>query len=105
MSSKSQSKGFLFTVEAAVVLIVLIFLFLSFHNPPFQKINLGNEVLFMQVQDVVEACSLKNDYSTSCIKQVEKVNPHVKITCVSEKHKCKSPLINRSYLQVSAELA
>ncbi len=55
----------------------------------------------MQVQDVVEACSLKKDYSKNCIRQVEKVNPHIKVTCVSQDNECKNPLINRSYLQVS----
>ena len=76
-----SSKGFLFTTEAVIVFIVLIFLF--FHSFSFSKVNLNKELMFMQVQDVVEACSLKKDYSKNCIKQVEEVNSHIKISCVS----------------------
>ena len=101
----NSSKGFLFTVEAVVVFLVLIFLF--YHSFSFSRVDLNNELMFMQVQDIVEACSLKKDYTENCIKQVEEVNPHIKISCISFSKsikKCFNPLIDRDYIQVSAEL-
>gem|GEM_PF-5467950 len=102
MLLKSQkNKGFLFTVEAIVVLIMIFYLF--FHFSSYESLNLNNEILFMQVQDITEVCSLKKDYSLNCIKQLEEINPHIKIKCVSVKKECKNPLINRDYIQVTAK--
>ena len=97
-----KSKGFLFTVEAGVVLIVIFYLFLN--SSSLNAPDLSNELMFMQLQDIVEVCSLKKDYSRECIKQVEEVNPHIKITCVSFTGECSKPVVKRSYVQVTAKL-
>ena len=105
LSKLQNSKGFLFTVEAGFVMLALFYLFLNFHYK--QAPDLSNQILFMQVQDVVEVCSLKKDYSKQCIEKLSQLNPRIKVTCVSfnpKKEKCESSVINRSYIEVSAIL-
>lgn len=103
MSKLLQNKGYIFTVEAIVCLLVVFYLISQIFV--YEKVDLNDEVLFIQVQDIVEVCSKKYDYSKECIENIEKVNAHIKVICVSENiGECKNPIIQRDYLEVSVIL-
>ena len=103
MSKSLQSKGYIFTVEAIVCLLVVFYLFAQ--TPINEKVDLNDEVLFMQIQDIVEVCSKQFDYSEDCIEKIELVNQHIDVICVSEiKGVCQNPIIQRDYLEVSVTI-
>lgn len=103
MSKSLQSKGYIFTVEAIVCLLVVFYLLSQ--TSINEKVDLNDEILFMQVQDIVEVCSKQFNYSRDCIEKVELVNQHIDVTCVSKiKGVCKNPIVQRDYLEISVTI-
>ena len=82
--SKSQPKGYVFTIEAIVCLLAFVY-FIS-TEPVFEKVDLNDEILFLQVQDMTEVCS------------------NLKVVCVKEKA-CPNATIERDYVSITVTLA
>ena len=64
-------KGFLFTIDATLSLVILIGFAVIIAGNSWEM-NLDEEMKLQMVQDAAEVCVLKNNVNNACVKQLVK---------------------------------